>query len=112
MDKKLLWKDFWSYLNYLHEELVDTAIEGCFEKLQLLLGETAACYPIDVNHKDFDDMTALHYSALEGHTECVKYLLENGANIEAVTQFRRKPIHFAALRGHTEVLDVLLSKRE
>ena len=32
-------------------------------------------YPIDVNYKEFDDMTPLHYCALEGHVECAKLLI-------------------------------------
>jgi len=34
----------------------------------------------DVNNMDYDRRTALHIASSEGQTECVKFLLESGAN--------------------------------
>ena len=37
----------------------------------------------DISSKDACKYTALHYGALQGHTEAVRLLLQNGADVEA-----------------------------
>jgi len=51
---------------------------------------------------------SIHYAAIEGHLEVVKYLLENGANINAIGNLDYQSIHCAALEGHLEVVKYLL----
>ena len=38
----------------------------------------------------------LHYVSKTGHTEIVKYLVEQGANIEAEDKDNRTPFHYAS----------------
>jgi len=52
--------------------------------------------------------TALHTAAYYGHTEVVKLLLNNGADIEAKDDDDWTPLHFAARFRHTEVAELLL----
>ena len=56
--------------------------------------------------------TALHLAADAGHVECVKILLENGADIESKMHLLHEtPLYLAAKQGHEEVVQYLLQKR-
>ncbi len=55
-----------------------------------------------------DGMTALHFAAQNGNTEVVKYLIENGADIEAQdTILSRSPMHLAAENGNLDCVKYL-----
>ena len=47
---------------------------------------------VEVNEKDYNGSTALHVAVLNGHTDTVEMLLENGAHIDSQVIFleRRK----------------------
>ena len=49
-------------------------------------------------------------AAKNGHTEIVKLLLEQGAQIEEVSEDNRTPFHLAAMKGHTETVKLLLEQ--
>jgi len=49
----------------------------------------------DVNAAEKDGWTALHWAAMEGHTDVVRLLLQNGANVEAVTERGLTPLRSA-----------------
>ena len=83
------------------------AIEADLEKLTEILEDFSKLYPIDVDYKEFDDMTALHYACQEGHKEVVELLLHYKANIEAPTVFKRTPLIIAVLRGNLEIVEVI-----
>jgi ankyrin repeat protein len=48
--------------------------------------------------------TALHKSALYGHTEILQYLIEKHANIEAVSENGNSPLHCACVNGHADCI--------
>ena len=50
--------------------------DGELEKIKELINK------VDINGCDYDKRTALHLAASEGHSDVVKYLLENGAEIK------------------------------
>jgi cytochrome c len=55
--------------------------------------------------------TVLHYAAERGYLDCVKALVEAGADVNAVTsndQYRT-PLHIAKRRGFKEIADYLLA---
>lgn len=76
----------------------------------------------DVNAKDTDGMTALHFAAMNGKENAVLVLLQNGANVHAQTVPPRKdtetfnwkflggrtPLHWAATEGYTAIADALM----
>ena len=56
-------------------------IYNCFHVICFLLEE---CSSIDVNVTDHDSWTSLHLAYLYGHTEIAQYLIQHGANEDAV----------------------------
>jgi len=48
--------------------------------------------------------------AFSGKTDCVKYLLDKGAVIDAIDSLEGTSLHNAAFQGHTDTCQVLLQK--
>lgn len=53
---------------------------------------------------------ALRLAAVNGHCECVKHLLDMGADPNGASQMGLTPLHWAAGYGRHEVVLVLLSR--
>jgi len=63
----------------------------------------------DINTKDLCDFTPLHNATGEGHIQIVKFLLDKGAKIDAVTESGRTSLHLASYNGNKEMIQVLLN---
>lgn len=59
----------------------------------------------DIDFAGHDSWTPLHYSAIEGQLESVKYLLEKGAKVNALTSIDRTALHIACTRGHADIAE-------
>ena len=83
--------------------LDEAAASGNIPIIELLLrrGE-------DVNHRNRDGWSAIHWAAEEGHLEIVDRLLNAGANPNAVSSYGTSPLHCAANGGHVSIVDLLL----
>lgn len=57
-----------------------------------------------VKLKDSRDRTSLHISALHGHVDCAKYLIEQGAEIDCKDSDGRTPLVAAAQNGQSQIL--------
>lgn len=66
-------------------------------------------YP-DLNRRDRDGWSAIHWAAEEGHLSTVMLLLENGADLNAVSSYGTSPLHCAANGGHTSIVRELLRR--
>eukprot|EP00004_Rigifila_ramosa_P011933 TRINITY_DN255_c0_g1_i1.p1 TRINITY_DN255_c0_g1~~TRINITY_DN255_c0_g1_i1.p1 ORF type:complete len:1315 (+),score=323.10 TRINITY_DN255_c0_g1_i1:52-3996(+) len=63
-----------------------------------------------VNHVDYDRRTPLHLTASEGHAEATLFLLENGADVNAVDRFGNTPLLDAVRSGKKHIVDILLNQ--
>lgn len=61
-----------------------------------------------INAKDKDGLTPLELAAKHGRVEVCRYLLDNGADLNAGSGFG--PLNYAAWKGHFEVVELLINK--
>ena len=65
----------------------------------------------DINGADgFSGESALHRAAYHGHLPAARYLLEQGASIEAQDSRGNTPLHHAAWGGHKGLVKLLIQK--
>lgn len=57
-----------------------------------------------------EKVTPLHLAAEDGDAQCVKLLLQGGANVNAVNQKNQTPLHLAALSQCPETMELLINK--
>lgn len=57
---------------------------------------------------DKSGRTALHWAAISGHTEIVKFLLEKGANVLAETGSKMNALHGAVEGGRVDTVRALM----
>ncbi|XP_012283371.1 ankyrin repeat domain-containing protein 39 [Orussus abietinus] len=62
--------------------------------------------------EDLAGYTPLHYAARNGHYKICEMLLENGANVNAITRSgRATALHRAAMQGHQDIVKLLLNAK-
>ena len=59
---------------------------------------------VDLNHGDYDDRTALHLASATGHLDVVKYLVEQGVNVNPYDRWGSTPLNDAQ---DQEIIDFL-----
>lgn len=81
--------------------LINAAFNGDLEMVQYLIDKG-----LNVNEKtEIGSEDALSYSAERGHTEIVRLLVKNGANIHIHND---KPLRLSLEKGHLEIVKLLL----
>ena len=71
---------------------------------QLLLNDMS-----DINEKDDEDDTPLHWAVLLGNTAAVHFLLANGADISVVNKYKNNVVMTACINQRLEILGLLIS---
>lgn len=63
-----------------------------------------------INTSDMNGVTPLHWSVLNGHINCCRILLANGAEVNCMTKSedRDTPLDYAMLNNHSELAEFLL----
>ena len=70
--------------------------------------ELLVSYHADVNRRDGNDDTALHWAVFKNKPDCVRALLQNGADVDARDYNADTPLSWAAQRGSVEPMRLLL----
>ena len=66
---------------------------------------------VDINAGDSEfGVTALSWAALGDDTEIAKFLIEEGADVNAKSRDGSTPLHSAAFLGHAEIAELLIQK--
>jgi ankyrin repeat protein len=86
--------------------LLDAAKSGNIEAVKQHL--TAGT---DVDARDEDGWTPLHWAVVNGHEETVELLLANGSDVNAKDDAfsGETPLHWAAENGHKEIVELLIA---
>lgn len=64
----------------------------------------------DVNERDPNAFTPLHWAAMNGHTQTCALLLDRGADPDTRGRAGRTPLDMAVFYGHTDTADLLRSR--
>ncbi len=60
------------------------------------------------NTRDENGMTPLHHAAANGDVKTAKYLIDDGANVDAQDKDGLTPLHYAATYGYVEIAEYLI----
>ncbi|KAI8904243.1 ankyrin repeat-containing domain protein [Powellomyces hirtus] len=85
-------------------DLFQAAQQGLLSRIRELL-EDGRTRPTDV---DTEKCTALHWAAINNHIAVAEYLIEKGAELDAIGgELQATPLHWAARSGHIQMVYVL-----
>ena len=87
--------------------LITAASDGDKRKVKEFLNKDK----VDVNARDWDQLTALIGAASSGHLDVVKYLVDQGANVNAKDKDDITALMEASIMGHTNIVKYLISKK-
>ena len=80
------------------------------EKGHLDIVNTLLDQGANINHKYYNDWTALMYAAQNEHTETINLLLERGADINATDTNGKTALMIATIHKHTKIVKLLLER--
>jgi len=86
--------------------LIGAAADGEKKLVQKLLKEEK----IDVNARDWDELTPLIPAASSGHLDIVKLLLKEGADVNAKDKDGITALMEASIQGHVKIVDYLIKE--
>lgn len=85
------------------QSLIGATFKGDLSQVRTLLDQGA-----DVNGRDNQGVTPLHYAAQQGHNEIVELLISRGADVNLGTlKGGHAPIHLACSQGQLEAVQLL-----
>ena len=93
-----------------YKDLLFLAKKGDKEKFMELFSQILALpkNTIDINYRDENGLTALHYSCDEGHLKIVKILLEAKCDPNIKSKEKETPLHLASKRGYFDICKILI----
>ncbi|KAJ7733318.1 ankyrin repeat-containing domain protein [Mycena metata] len=91
----------------LNKKSLHYASEGGLDVVQYVVSENLK---LDINSKDAEDKTGLHYASINGYLDVVKYLVREGMVINNRDKFGRISLHYSSRNGHLEIVQYLVEK--
>jgi len=88
----------------LAAEIHEAALNGRVEDLKRLVSEN----PDTAKEAAEGDLRPIHCAAYGGSKEALAFLLENGANINALTNVGATPLHLAVIGGEKDMVQYLV----
>jgi E3 ubiquitin-protein ligase mind-bomb len=64
----------------------------------------------NINTPKDDGFTSLHLATLNNHIEVAKVLIQNGANVDSVTENNQTPLHLAVERQNGQIVRLLVEE--
>ncbi|CAD5229383.1 unnamed protein product [Bursaphelenchus okinawaensis] len=80
---------------------------GHFDVIKYLLSRCDC----DVNHRNNNGQTPLHYAASKNYIPIARMLLENGAEVNVQDKYGSAPLHRAAAKGHVDMIMLLMKQK-
>ncbi|MCG8532889.1 MAG: ankyrin repeat domain-containing protein [Desulfovibrionales bacterium] len=86
-------------------KVIEASIKNELSILKNLINEN-----YDINERDERGLTSLHYAVAQGHSEVVKLLIENGAEIDSLDTNGNTPLNDAVFhsKGDPTIIRILL----
>ena len=78
-------------------------ITGAFDK------DVIDRYLQDIRKQTSCDSSILHFAVIGGNLKTIKYLIDNGADVNAVNDFGETPLHWCCKEGNLEITRLLIS---
>ncbi|GMF31430.1 unnamed protein product [Phytophthora lilii] len=85
------------------------ARHGCAKVLEYLVTECGGAVEVNAASGGTSKSTPLAFAAQNGHLECVRVLLANGARVDLGDKLKKTPLILAVKNGHTRVAAMLIN---
>ena len=77
-------------------DIVKATQYGAFERIQHLINDEE----VDVNARDSENVTLMHWAAINNRVEICKFFLSKNATVDAIGgELRSTPLHWATRQG-------------
>lgn len=88
-------------------DIVKATQYGAFERCKQIIESG-----YDVNERDSENVTLLHWAAINNRRDVVKYYIAKGAVIDAIGgDLQSTPLHWATRQGHISMVILLIQHR-
>ncbi|KAG8561805.1 hypothetical protein GDO81_015485 [Engystomops pustulosus] len=85
----------------------EAAYYGSLRCLKLLL----KAYPVMIDQRTLHEETALYLASVQGHLDCIQFLLQSGAEPDIVNKARETPLYKACERQNNQAVQMLVEYR-
>nr|XP_053654673.1 putative ankyrin repeat protein RF_0381 [Cherax quadricarinatus] len=100
--------DGWTPLYYAVKNNNVDIVQMLLNKSRCDLSKKGSYYYMELEH-EINSVTALHIAAAEGYDDCVKMLLDAGADVNCQDDDGRTPLHYAAENNNADIVQMLLN---
>lgn len=90
-------------INKRDAKLMKMCKRGCVADVRHAIATGA-----DVNARDRENISALHWAVISMSTDVVRVLIEHGARVRTVNAYHQTPLHSAVFRGSFDCLRIML----